>query len=522
MDPSSYSMKRSRSSSPTKNPKTPPKGAFSVISPTISVHHVRLKEPKEKERISKKPSSLSVQHISGLLRRGNHSLARSILAALPSIDNPSLADQIAQTLVVLHSQSDGLLLECLEDELRSIHDLSLVTREQTPTVFVLKEHLSPFTSSATSLFSGFVELGESLKSKTVRLLTSRLPRVEEGTHETSPPLAASSHHQHHLTCKHSQKLTKKFRKTTMKLLTNIDAIPIELCVLCHRCTLLLEKIPDLRRDQTIPIENWVVTAFLFLRFFIPIVTSSSSSSSSQKRGSSLSKSSSSLSKGVELIGRFLMKLCCRSKFRVSSTEGGGSSSNSGNQTFRQDEKDTDESLINLILSDCFVHFDTFCFMMREKGRQYWRENPGNSEKGSFWSNVCTETLRKDWENEMFTFLQKHHDLILMEAQKKAWDIEPLLKSFQDDLQQLASPVFGQEQLSQPLSSKPVKKIGRSRSSTVDSFAVAKKRISHPMIQVHPAMPGSFSSPPMPDTPTAPDTILSRSAGLPLEMVEIPY
>ena len=354
------------------------------------------------------------------------------------------ADQIVKSIVSLHSQPDVLLLHCLDDELLSKGDLSIVAREQTPTVFVLKECLSLFPSSVDHLLFGLLKFGESLTSKHLHLLCDPFPRLEVGQSDVDHRSC-----KHHPGCKHSLKLRKKLQKETMKLLS-ASSIPIELCVLCHRCTLLIEQTPNVQRDESVPIENWTVTAFLFLRFIVPMVTTSSQR---EKNG-----------KGISFLSRFLMKLCCRSKFRGSgnvvrvahhgfslrsrSKSSGVEVSRKLSDKTRGGSGDGDgdgERLVNLILEDCFKSFDCFCSEIRERGRTFWGDQLHIERKSFSWVQH-SEWAREGWEKEILRAVEKYKDLILLKSKnKEELGVHSLLASFREELQKSSHSVAAEPQ-----------------------------------------------------------------------------
>ena len=351
-----------------------------------------------------------------------------------------------RSIVSLHNQPDALLLHCLKDELLSKGDLSVIAREQTPTVFALKECLSHFSSSMEHLLLRFLKFGESLTSKHLRLLCDSFPRLEVDL-SSSQKESHQRSCKHHQGCKHSLKLRKKLQKETMKLLS-AGSIPIELCVLCHRCTLLIEQTPNVQRDESIPIENWAVTAFLFLRFIVPMVTTSSQREKNEK--------------GISFLSRFLMKLCCRSKFRISGSGSGvydspslqksqrnksvtASASRTCERILQEEVTRTRSvdygggdgdgvSLVNLILEDCFEAFDRFCSEIRERGRDFWGDQLQIERK------LPVEWASEAWEQGIIVnFLGKHKESILLEAKKRDWEITFLLDFFCEELKKIPPP-----------------------------------------------------------------------------------
>ena len=346
---------------------------------------------------------------SQFLQLFNQALSRCFLSVLLSSYHPNI-DHLTLYIIALHGQPDLLLLQCLDDELAKTTELSVVAREKTPTVCVLKQFLRPFHRRIEILLSGFLKLGEMIKQKEIDFLVKATPCEHDPnfpSDTTTPRLGP--------------KIRKKFIQKTTKLLS-ADLFPLSLCILCHRVALLIEQTPNLQRDEETPIENWAVSALIFLRCVIPMVIPRTHSSSKE---------------GLTFLGRFLMKLATRSKFHVECVTSGVTLSSEGD--------DGGDSLINTILEDCFELYNQFCVDFRKRGRDSWE---GRGLLIAPTTVINYGLISESGVMDLFEFLERNQLEILRESKSVStspMDIQRLFTSLQRELKKkllVDQPAFG--------------------------------------------------------------------------------
>ncbi len=242
---------------------------------------------------SKRLDSSAPLHFISALREQNHVLTRVILQEILSLsdrvtltrDNLSKIESLGTTLLSLHGDMEQLFLSSFATEMVSVKNLAAVMRERSVSVRVLQEiwkshNLSEILLPVFSFISS--------------LSLSRLATL------TAPFSSATS-------SARREKMKKKLVHSTLSLLSP-DLVPLTISILAHWCVEIAYSCDDLEledseRDKS-KINQWAVGALIFLRFYIPPITSLAVSSSS----SDVEK------KGAILMGRYLMKLCCKSRF----------------------------------------------------------------------------------------------------------------------------------------------------------------------------------------------------------------
>jgi hypothetical protein len=100
----------------------------------------------------------------------------------------------------------------------------------------------------------------------------------------------------------------------------------------------VESNDEVEKAENDSVSRWAVGALIFLRFLIPAVTDVASGTSGAYEREK---------KGAVLMGRFLMKLCCKSKFGEHSS-----------------------CLLNDVLDDAADMFDRFCHDVAMIGQEY--------------------------------------------------------------------------------------------------------------------------------------------------------
>jgi hypothetical protein len=135
----------------------------------------------------------------------------------------------------------------------------------------------------------------------------------------------------------------------------------------------------------------VVGAILFLRFIVPIF---SSYKHKEKRKE----------KNMMFLARFLMKLCCHSKF--SESEGG--------------------CLVNEVLVESFDLFDKFCLDVVEKGKQFDTKE------------VFAASIKRTWRRDVALFVGSVEEPLLgfIKPQPDFEELESLWNKFKGTTEKL--------------------------------------------------------------------------------------
>ena len=212
-------------------------------------------------------------------------------------------EKMTLNLAKLHGEPEDLFLVCFDYEMQTSKELSVVMRQLSPSVCILKCILEPFRRSLLMTTTKLLRLGKN--KKTPLLLTEK---TED--------------------CSKISSLKEKFQAGIEQLLDS-SRFPPPLCVFCYRCVQAINIATSLKIDKETNVKNWVITSLFFLRFLVPVFTN--------YRGDD------EKTKGMVLVGRFLMKLCCRTLF---------------NQ----------QPVLNEVLENCFPLFDRYCAEVVEIGR----------------------------------------------------------------------------------------------------------------------------------------------------------
>ena len=207
-------------------------------------------------------------------------------------------------LLDLHGDPEGFFFVELRSELESHKKVALLMRETSPSVCLLKHLLEPFRGPGMALLQPLLKLGLKLtKSKCDLILNREIDEIEPKT----------------------KQLKNSLQRVVSKLLEAAENLPRGLCVICYRCVEVVRQNSVAERVERTPLSHWAVGAVIFLRYFIPMVATYSIEEESGSRN------------GLKLIGRLLMKLCCKTEFR-----------------------EANNSVVNEVLRDCFGLFDGFC------------------------------------------------------------------------------------------------------------------------------------------------------------------
>ena len=217
-------------------------------------------------------------------------------------------DSMVTSFLDLSGQSDDIFVCCLYEELNKSTELSVVMRQASPAVLVLKTIVRPILKSITEIVSPLARFGRRLDEKGIELIGS-----DKRT-------------------KHSARLKEKLENNLSFLLCP-KTVPLEICILSYRCVECIKQCDEgLRESVGIPLSSWAVGAMLFLRYLVPMLTTFLPGDDNKK--------------GRILMGRFLMKMACHSEFQQNS---GG--------------------LLNEILVSSYDRYDQFCLEVCRIGEE---------------------------------------------------------------------------------------------------------------------------------------------------------
>jgi hypothetical protein len=208
-------------------------------------------------------------------------------------------EELITIVLQLHGDPCSLFLSCVMFEIGKSKNLSSVMRERSLSVRILQYIWR--TYSVASLTSELITFIHSLSATKLSVIKDGAPSKKRE--------------------KLKQKLTH-----SLKNIFRVDSLPTVVCVLCYRCTLLAESMTDLKLDENQTIIQWSVSALIFLRFIVPSITSIACDASVSPTNK----------KASVLMGKLLMKMCCKSTF-------------SGRETF-----------LNEILEESKPIFDRYC------------------------------------------------------------------------------------------------------------------------------------------------------------------
>jgi hypothetical protein len=271
--------------SPKMNPNE--KHRKSTVSPDTSRQLSPLKNDT-KSTLSPRPSvwqNDSFVLVSQQLRSNDHLIARGLLNYLNKQHSMKLEESgqsdgkmncLIDIVLKLHASPYTLLLSCFSEELRQANNLVVVMRDRSVSVCILRYIWRSLNVSEYAL-----------------------PFFDLVHHITSTEVANLSNGE--LSEKEKRSTKQKLIESVRKLL-DAERLPHVICALCSACAHHIQQ-----QDQTITKARaleWAISALIFLRFLVPSITSlaCSHSSSEVERRSSI------------LLGRFLMKLCCKSQF----------------------------------------------------------------------------------------------------------------------------------------------------------------------------------------------------------------
>jgi hypothetical protein len=258
------------------------------------------------------------------LHQNYHTLTRALIIELTRIAadatsnalicDANHAEHLCTTVLKLHGEPEQLFLFCLANELSDLKNLATVMRERSASVRVLQYIWKSLDTT---------ELVRPMLKYLKKLSISNLQRMTEDS-AMCPPTKRD-----HL----KQKLY-----LCVESLLRPTVIPTRISVLCHWCIKLVESNDEVEKAENDSVSRWAVGALIFLRFLIPAVTDVASGTSGAYEREK---------KGAVLMGRFLMKLCCKSKFGEHSS-----------------------CLLNDVLDDAADMFDRFCHDVAMIGQEY--------------------------------------------------------------------------------------------------------------------------------------------------------
>ncbi len=210
------------------------------------------------------------ENIAHIFKENDHALARCFLSLLIQefVAYPELLELYLHIIICFHDNRVELFLSCFKSEVR-LKQMSVVMREQTPAVFVMRDVLKPFHKFF---------LGKS----------SSLMKFAMGKQicdfEQNPSTIAAL-------------LTKL--KNGIKKLFDLTNFPLVISSICFSCVEIYEHSSIIQKEEGLCISHWVIASVMFLRFLVPMFTSHKDI---QKK------------KGLLFVGKFLMKLCCGGHF----------------------------------------------------------------------------------------------------------------------------------------------------------------------------------------------------------------
>ena len=284
-------------------------------------------------------------------------------------------DPVVGSIIDLSGQADDIFIHCLHAELEESPELSVVMRQASPAVLVLKTIARPILKSITVLASPLARFGRRLDDKAIELIGS-----EKRT-------------------KQSTRLKEKLENILGHVL-NPKAIPMEICVLSYRCVECIKQSNQrLRESVEIPLQSWAVGAMLFLRYLVPMLTTFLPSDDNKK--------------GRILMGRFLMKMACHSEFQQNST-----------------------GLLNEILASSYERYDQFCAEVCRIGEENFPypsvfgpshspypvgvDQDGLERLRDFFKEVSEDPLEMsdEWKGGLFYLSKKIQDVLDESAKTK--------------------------------------------------------------------------------------------------------
>ena len=364
--------------------------------------------------------SIKLNEVSSLLTSNSHFLPQAILQTLLALNPPPAnLDTLISYFLYLHQEPENLFKLLLEDEIKRVKSISVVMRERSLSVCLLRFLLDPFRPKAESLLDPLLKLGRDLKKKKLETLMKPLS-VGQGKNLT--------------------KLQQRFVSNIAQLL-NVQLFPQGLCVLSYCVWEMVRASKYTKRTDKTPLSYWAVGSVIFLRLLVPQITSHSLLFEGEKR------------KGLTLVGKLLMKLACRSRFSNptggerresgggllrssdsgangsflsnwslrSSDTGTGSRRNSGGPVVSgQNSKVEKRTQLDGILDEALPLFETFCEDVVEYGRGFFSSGSGvwGGERGDgeFLSEYELLKIRFEegsWNKELEKFLDEQKMAILV-------------------------------------------------------------------------------------------------------------
>ena len=186
-----------------------------------------------------------------------------------------------------------------------------------------------------------------------------------------------------------------------------SAIPRVICGLCHRSVIYITSRQDTQKSTTqsySEVVQWAVGSLIFLRFLIPsliLPTQSELEYESQK--------------GTIVIGRLLMKLCCKSLFKEDSA-----------------------CLLNEVIQELSPHFDQFCDEVDKIGADEYSYTGPEEYRDPFDLQAIESDFRK-WKTDLFEFLALDFKILVrlmkrLQSQADAFtDAHDIISRFKNEI-----------------------------------------------------------------------------------------
>lgn len=283
------------------------------------------------------------------LQQSNHVLTRSLLNFMRYLVDPQAialspktrkhkVHQMNEAVLKLHGDPFNLFISCLEAELKDFKDLLLVMRDKSVCVIVLQRIWRVFDNH--SIESQLLQLIAIFNAEqNIQMLT--IPRSNGcgsdngngGRKSKSPPNVGGSSgssgsgssgvtNPSNRDDFASPRLSGQIQCYVQQLL-DVIKIPPLICVMCYRCTEMVQRLPVRRFQSAI---GWAVGNIIIQQYFVAFT---------KKVANNALYSTRKLT-AIDLVVRFLKKLWSKSMF------------------------EPPRCLLNEILMDCWGHFDCFC------------------------------------------------------------------------------------------------------------------------------------------------------------------
>ena len=216
------------------------------------------------------------QYSSLILNRHPLVLYYLLKAIVPRNKDIIERDQLIKALLDIHPSPEKFFLCSLKTELKTKEKLAVVMRETSPAVCAFRYLTDPLSSPLSVAFSPLFRFARKANPQTVEMMALET--------ETS---------------RQFDRIKKKFTSVINHILRP-EILPPYLCLLCYKSSCLVKETKTFSENERSTAASFSVGALIYLRILVPMLTALPTSPDRKK--------------GCVLVGRFLMKLCCRSEF----------------------------------------------------------------------------------------------------------------------------------------------------------------------------------------------------------------